>query len=266
MRTMLVDDELFSMEQFEIECKDMEEIELIGKFSNPYQALEFAKDNQIDFALLDIQMPGMNGLELGQKLKEIRPDIILIYVTAYSEYVLDAMKMKADYFILKPYDKTDIEDAFQRAKLLSKRQQKEVYIRTFGRFGVFQNNRIIHFRNSKSEELLALCVDHQGGKVSMEEAIDKLWPDKPYDVRVKGLYRKAVMMLQTELEQRGIPQIFIRIRGGCCLVKDEIDCDYFVYLENPELQRGLFRGVYLSDYSWGEETLSELCQLEQNNE
>ena len=62
MDTIVVDDELLSMEQFEEECKGIPEINVIGKFDNPEDALEFAKTRRVDFALLDVEMPRMNGL------------------------------------------------------------------------------------------------------------------------------------------------------------------------------------------------------------
>lgn len=258
MDTILVDDELISMEQFEEECKLIKDINIVGKFDNPKKALEFAKKNRVDFALLDVEMPEMNGLELGKYLKEIHPNIILIYVTGYTKYVVDTMKLKADYCIMKPYDEKDIEDAVVRAKLLSKRLNKKIRIQMFGRFDVFVDDEVLHFQNKKSKELLALCMDHKGGMVSMEEVIDKLWPERLYDEKVKRLYRKAVICVQEVLDKAGIGQIFINKRGKCHVVTSGIECDYYTYLENPAENVDLFQEEYLFDYEWGEETLAQL--------
>lgn len=259
MDTIVVDDELLAMEQFEEECKGIPEINVVGKFDNPQDALAYARQHRVDFALLDVEMPRMNGLELGQELKRLHPYIILIYVTGYTRYVVDVMKIKADYCIMKPYDEKDIKDAVDRARLLSRRQENKVRVTMFGRFDVFVDDRVLLFQNKKSKELLALCFDHKGGMVSMEEAIDKLWPDREYDERVKRLYRKAVSSIQEVLEEAGIREIFAAYRGKCHVSIENVDCDYYTYLKDPEQNRELFCGEYLFDYEWGEETLAQLA-------
>ena len=75
----------------------------------------------------------------------------------------------------KPYDRKDIEEVLERARLLARRQNKRVYFRTFGRFDMFVDGRAVYFENAKAKELLALCVDRRGGIVTIEEAADKLW-------------------------------------------------------------------------------------------
>lgn len=260
METIIVDDELLVMEQFEEECREIKDINLIGKFDNPEEALEFARKHRVDFALLDVEMPEMNGLELGQKLKELNREMILIYVTGHTKYVVDTMKLKADYCIVKPYDEKDIKDAIERAKLLSRRQEKRVRAQMFGRFEVFVDNQALHFQNRKSKELLALCLDHKGGMVEMEEAIDKLWPDRPYDDKVKRLYRKAVSSIQEVLETAGVAELFVNRRGSCCVNSAAVECDYYTYLDNPEENEELFQEEYLFDYEWGEETLAQLVR------
>ena len=122
MRTIVVDDEELSMRQFEIECAQVREIELVGRFTNPLEALDYARNNAVDFALLDIEMPQMNGIELARRLREIKRDMIIIFVSGYSDYVLDALKMKSDYYVFKPYSREDILDALNRARLLAKGQ------------------------------------------------------------------------------------------------------------------------------------------------
>ncbi len=258
MKTIIVEDELLLVKELEEYGQGFSEIEIVGSFRNPKTALEYAKENKVEFAFLDIEGAETDGLELGRRLKEIYPGIVLIYVTGNRDNVIDLLKMKADYCIMKPYDRCDLEDAAQRARLLSRRQVKSIVVRMFGRFDVFWNGQVIYFPNAKSKELLALCLDRQGGNVSMEEAIDKLWPERVYDDRVKRLYRKAVINLRQTLHERGIYNFFRTKRGVCCISKEEIECDYYTYLEDTEKNEKMFRGEYLFDYSWGEETVAAL--------
>lgn len=258
MRTIVVDDEELSMRQFEIECAQMGEIDLVGTFTNPLEALEYASGHPVDFALLDIEMPQMNGIELARRLRDIKRDMIIIFVSGYSNYVLEALKMKSDYYVLKPYSREDIMDALTRAKLLARGQDKRVFIRTFGRFDVFIDEKLVKFSNAKSKELLALCVDRMGGEVAMEEAIDKLWPEKDYDSRVKALYRKAVIGIHSVFEEHGIEGVFCNRRGGCYLKGEGLECDYFEYMRTAGSGRYHYKDEYMFDYSWAEETNARL--------
>ena len=112
----------------------------------------------------------------------------------------------------------DIREVLERAKLLSARQKKRVYIRTFGRFDVFIDGQAVYFSNTKAKELLALCVDHRGGTVTIEEAADKLWENRVYDSRVKNLYRKAVMQIRQLLAGYGVQLVYATLGPKGCFV------------------------------------------------
>ena len=83
MKTILVDDMLLDLQLFELKCADMPDFEIVGKFTDPNEAIEYASGHVVDFALLDIDMPGMNGIELAQELRRLRNDIIIVFATAH---------------------------------------------------------------------------------------------------------------------------------------------------------------------------------------
>ncbi|MFB0921699.1 MAG: response regulator, partial [Oscillospiraceae bacterium] len=116
MRTILVDDMLLDMQLFELKCADMPDFEIVGKFTDPREALDFALHNVVDFALLDIDMPGMNGMELAMKIRTLWPGVIIVFVTAHPRYAVDALRMKADYVVFKPFDRKERADVLERAK------------------------------------------------------------------------------------------------------------------------------------------------------
>ena len=174
MKTIIVDDERWAREQLEDEVSMEKDIEIVGIFADAEEALEYAKTHSIEFALLDVRMTGMDGLELGCELRRLNSNVIIIYVSSYPEYFSEAYRnVRADYYMLKPYRSEDVQDVLERARLLSKRHKKRVQIRTFGRFDLFIDEKVVPFRNAKAKELLALCVERKGGNVTIEEAIDK---------------------------------------------------------------------------------------------
>lgn len=271
MKTIIVDDDLMGTEIFEQEFGQLLDIDIVGRFENGEDALHFAQSNPVEFALMDIMLPGMSGIDLGYELKKLNPDMIIIYLTGYSRYVVDTMRMKADYCIMKPYDIRDIRDAAMRVKLLSKRFQKRMQIVTCGRFEVFVDGKPVHFGNNKARELFALCVDREGAAVSMEEAIDVLWPERIYDDRVKRLYRKSVGAILSALEAVGERAVFVSNRGSCYLVRDKVECDLYHILDEGQLsarQRDiLLNQGYMMDYSWAETRNSRFfSMLYQNDE
>lgn len=256
--TIIVDDSVICLETLKSICEQIEDLDICKAFLDPLEAWSYAKENPVDCALLDIEMPGLNGIELGKKLREKYPHIVLIFVTCKEEYYSLAMKMKADFYIFKPYEYQDIVEAAQRACLLIKR--KEVPIKAFmlGRFNLFINNEAVRFSNMKSKELLALCLDHRGGTVTMEEAIDKLWPEKAYDEKVKRLYRKAISSLKETLAKHTSRELFITNRGSCQIIPAEFVCDYYLLMDNREHAENFeeLMDVYLEEYSWSEEIVS----------
>lgn len=260
LKTILVDDELWSMKQFEMECES-NDIELKGKFDNAAEALAFVKKNRIDMALLDIKMPDMDGIILGRKLKEINSKMILIYITGYEGYIKEAMlDIGADYYLLKPYNKADVEQVLDRARCLSLRLRKKVAVRTFGEFDLFVDGELVEFKNQKAKELFALCID-SGGEVTMKNAVERLWEGRNYDDKVKRLYRKAVAYLNTVFGQYGVENIFSSNRGSCHVNVTEVSCDYYEVLNGRNIKETLFDGRYMTNYSWSEETCGKLCRM-----
>lgn len=136
---------------------------------------------------------------------------------------------------------------------------RKVVIRTFGYFDVFVDGHPIAFRNKKSKELLALLVDRRGGFVSSEEAIGFLWEDEPVNAVTLSRYRKVALRLKNILEEYGITDIVESVDGKRRIVTDRVSCDLYDYMTGAAEFSSLFKGSYLSNYSWAETTLGELA-------
>lgn len=141
-------------------------------------------------------------------------------------------------------------------------ENRTVSIRTFGYFDVFVGDTPIAFRNKKSKELLALLVDRKGGYVTSEEAISFLWEDEPANTLTLSRYRKVALRLKSTLEEYGITDIVEAVDGKRRIVMEKVECDLYNYLSGKEEYSQLFKGSYLTNYSWGETTLGELINEE----
>ena len=137
-------------------------------------------------------------------------------------------------------------------------ENRTVSIRTFGYFDVFVGDTPIAFRNKKAKELFALLVDRKGGYVTSEEAISFLWEDEPANPVTLSRYRKVALRLKNTLEEYGISEIMESVGGKRRIVREKVQCDLYDYLSGRAEHAQLFKGSYLTNYSWGETTLGEL--------
>lgn len=137
-------------------------------------------------------------------------------------------------------------------------EKREVNIRTFGYFDVFVGDKPIAFRNKKAKELFALLVDRRGGYISSDEAIGFLWEDEPVSSVTLARYRKVALRLKNTLEEYGIPDIIESVDGKRRIATEKVQCDLYNYLSGKKKYSQLFKGSYLTNYSWGETTLAEL--------
>ncbi|SFG63846.1 response regulator transcription factor [Oribacterium sp. WCC10] len=117
IKVMIVDDERFVRRGI-IQETDWELIgcEVVAEAGNGLEALEKARETRPDLVVSDIRMPEMDGLQLGEKLVELYPEIKLIYLTAYSdfEYARKALRVGASDYLLKPFEDGELEATIQR--------------------------------------------------------------------------------------------------------------------------------------------------------
>lgn len=184
-----------------------------------------------------------------------------LFLTRRDKLVIDTTKIHMGYILHMPFNDEELLEAIQIVYFVAKGSFRHVYARMFGRFELLVDGKPVHFSNRKAKELLALCIDHRGGEVSIEEATDKLWEDRAYDQQVKNLYRKAVMSLHATLKEAGAEGLLINGRGYCCVDTKAFSCDYYSFLAGGSdgMKAYVHQRTYLFDYSWAEETRS-ICE------
>ena len=130
MKLIYVDDEPIQIKNFGLTVEGMKRIDGLKTFEKGCDALEWAKLHDVDVAFLDIEMPGMNGIELAKKLKEIDRNIRIVFVTAYEQYALDAFGVNAIGYLLKPYTREDVEEELTKAYYVRNIPKTEIQIKT----------------------------------------------------------------------------------------------------------------------------------------
>ncbi len=266
MRTIMVDDMILDLQLFEFKCGDVEDFEIVGKFTDPFEAIAYAKQHIVDFAILDVDMPGMTGMELAKRLRELRKDIVIVFATAHPGYAIEAMKMKADDIIFKPFDREDIEDVLERAKLLRERQKKDYVFRTFGDFELRVRGKLVTFRSAKAKELLALCVYKGGQEITIYQMLDCLYGEEAADQPESIGYRRLIKDLIDTLRTWNAEEMIYRKRGSIMLKRELVECDYYAALEGDRQTLQRFSGEFLNRYSWAEEAIYGLEEMKRREE
>ena len=254
MNVIYVDDERIALECFEYEARSLKEIAQMNLFDRAEDALRFARENDVDVAFLDIEMPDMSGLLLAKSLQNIHPDICIIFVTAYSNYALEAFNADAIGYILKPYDCKAIEHALQKAMRMTPVRRAQVKIQTIPSFMMTVRGKPVQFSSSKSQELLALLIDHAGRSVLPGEVISCLWPERMMDEKTTALLRMTYRRLVLQLRSVGAEDILIAQGKHRSVNTEKVECDLYQILDGDKQAARRYAGEYLREYSWAEMT------------
>ncbi|MBB6674647.1 response regulator [Cohnella nanjingensis] len=218
IRVIAVDDELPALKRVGQLLESFENIRVCGLFEKPQSLLEhtLTTTEPIDLALLDMEMPGFHGMELARRLRAVRPEIQIAFLTAYEEFARDAFEVEALDYLLKPIMKEDLERTVgryeKRIRLRGKadhvpESEPGVRIRSFGPFYVTaENGQPIRFRNSKGRELLAYLHTHRGRFVSKVQLMDALWYGRDWE-RTQANLHSTVYQLRKDLEACGLEDV-----------------------------------------------------------
>lgn len=114
LKVILVDDEKAGIYNLEQGLKEFEQIDIIGTYTNASGVLEVLDKECVDAVFLDINMKPVNGLELAQKIKEIKKQISIVFVTAYDEYAVEAFEIDAVDYLLKPVQLSRLEKTVKK--------------------------------------------------------------------------------------------------------------------------------------------------------
>ncbi|WP_461809892.1 response regulator [Faecalimonas sp.] len=261
MKAIIVDDEQIMLRSFMRLSKGISNLNVIAQFESPDEALQFAQENFVELAFLDIKMPSMNGIELAVKLREICPSILIVFISAYDEYIRDSNLIGGDYYIVKPYKRETIVMMMQKMQMLSKGLHKEIYVQMFGRFNVLKNGVPIALRG-KAKEILALIASRCGKEISNEEIYSVIWEGREYSNVKMKVYYNALRRLKETLEAEGISDLLLSTPRGQMMNTEIVECDYYAWKNNKVQEKHKFEGEFLSEYSWGEYILAKLLDVE----
>lgn len=114
MNCIIVDDEPLAREAIELLVESDARLKLLGTFNNALSASKFMEDNLVDLVFLDIQMPGITGIEFARTIPR---RTLVIFTTAYTEYALDSYEVDAIDYLVKPVEPERFQKAVDKAMI-----------------------------------------------------------------------------------------------------------------------------------------------------
>lgn len=260
MHIIYVDDEQPALDNFRLTTLNFPEIACLDMFQDGGEALEFAASHTVDAAFLDMEMPGLHGLELAKKLKAHDPNLRVVFVTAYGQYALDAWGVDATGYLLKPYTAADIRKELAKCAYRPLPSQ-QVVIQTIPSLSVTVNGAPLHISGAKAREMLALLVDFGERGFTAGEGIAFLWPDRANDASTQSLLRMTYKRLLNALEDAGAGHIIASRENRRFLRTAEVDCDLYRILAGDKQAARKYDGEYLREYAWAEERNGQLSRM-----
>ncbi|MDU1910622.1 LytR/AlgR family response regulator transcription factor [Fusobacterium sp.] len=254
MKYLVLDDEILAAEYLAALIYEVDEKAEVVTAINPVKSLELAKQ-KFHVCFIDIQMPGLNGIEFANELKKLYPKTNFIFVTGYSDYMGEAFRLDASDYIMKPANVEQVRHALENLRYsaprgLAEKEKQRIQITCFGNFDILIDGKPVKFKFDKTKELLAYLVHRKGARCTSKEVIVNLWEEDGHD----SYYRMLKKDLQDVLNKLGCEKIIYRERGQIGLANlEDIQCDYFKWKENTAEGRKLYHGEYMAQYSWGKE-------------
>ena len=254
MRMLCVDDEPLMLIMLEKAVREAAPDADIHAFRYQEELLEDAKKNGCDVAFLDIHMRGMNGVELAKELKSVNPKMNIIFVTGFSEYAGDAMKLHASGYIMKPVTAEEVKRELSDLRFpIAPRKDALLRVQCFGNFDVFlPSGEHMHFERSRSKEIFAYLVHKCGSSCTIKEIAAILFEDEMYDQKQLNYMQQLTHSLMKSLRAVGAEAAVVKKFNALAVNPDVIDCDYYRFKELDAGAVNSYENEYMSQYYWAD--------------
>ena len=278
IRVLLVDDEPDALTLLEILLKRLGGVEVAGKYVNPVKAVEALRTTPVDAVFLDNELPGMNGMEAARLMREIRPKLPIVFITAHAEYAVEAFEIQSTDYLLKPLRMSRLQSAVLRIQQAlsmtqsagQERESADISIRCMGGFAVSlpqDPNKPLPWKTNKEKEICAFLVHHAEKPVDTAVILESVWPG--YDLKnAKTYLYTCLSYLRKSFQDYGLPLRVEKSGDGFAIRLNGAAADAAIFekllddalsAEDPDDRlydklNGLYKGKYMEgcDFRWAE--------------
>jgi two-component system response regulator AlgR len=217
VKVLVVDDEKPARDRLQQILADESDWDVVGEAANGLEALRLAGELAPDIVLLDIRMPGMEGIEAAHHLNAMDRPPAVVFTTAYDEYAIDAFEARAIGYVLKPVRRARLVRALEQAARLApgalgeaaatlEAQRKHVCARDHGELKLIPIGEVTCFRADQKY----VAVDHDGGRDLINDSLKSL--EAEFGDRFVRVHRGALVAVDR------IRRIDRSAEGKSCIV------------------------------------------------
>lgn len=247
MNIVIIDDEKLAIDVLSIMIKKLTQfsVEIKGTFTNAVDAFALFEKEGIDVVFLDMEMIDVHGLHIAEKLVAQYPSLQIIFVTAHTEFAIDAFDIEATDYLLKPVRENRLVRALTKAQqICSIRQEsqsnKEIVNMQAHVLGSFQlldvQHEIVKWRTRKVRELFLYLWLHRNKPLSNLIIIEELWPEIEFEKASSNLHT-TIYQLRKIFKQNGSENPISLVNNHYQLnIKIDSDYDELVQLLNQAQQ------------------------------
>lgn len=155
MKIIVVDDERIALEGLMYAIREAAPEAALQGFRYPEEALDYTRKHGCDVAFLDVEMKDMSGVELAHLLKQINPDINLIFATGFEQYRKEAFELHSSGYITKPVTAEKVKRELADLRHPVHRGNR-IRVQTFGNFEVYLDEKPLAFKYHKQRSFLPI--------------------------------------------------------------------------------------------------------------
>jgi len=203
LRVLVVDDEKPARDRLQQILEDEDGYEVVGEAANGLEALELVSRLSPDVVLLDIRMPGMEGIETAQHLNAMEDPPAVVFTTAYDEYAIDAFEARAIGYVLKPVRRSRLTGALKQASRFTGNAlneaaveakldggRKHVCAHSHGELKLIPVDEITSFLADQKY----VSVDHDNGQDLIDDSLKSL--EAEFGDRFVRIHRSALIAVR----------------------------------------------------------------------
>ena len=213
MRALCVDDEIYMLRMLQDAVDESEDIYMSYAFDNEIEALDCARNTRIDIAFLDIELTEMSGIMLAEELRKIHNNLPIIFCTGYMDYALDALKLHADGYLLKPISAREVQVEIDNIKRRFPNIDTSLIVKySANGLNILNKNGLpLQLKRKKTADLLQLLIEKRGIPIQSDELNSVLFPDKKDDL---AYFWKNLSDLRSTLKEEKIDDILAKQSCG----------------------------------------------------